>query len=379
MEHTGDGLALIDDQTTLNAAMAVIARARRIGVDTEADSRHHYPEKVCLIQVEADGQNFLIDPLARLDLSAFGPVLADPSVEKILHGADFDLRGLHRDWGFTVSGLYDTNVAAKFAGLERLGLAALIEDLLGVTIPKDLRLRRADWSKRPLSAEALGYAVEDVVHIGAVRDAVAAKVVGLGRQTWAAEEFTRLEEVRYEAPDPETVFFGVKGTHALDGKGLAVLKELYELRDAEARRADRPPAFVIPAEALVHICAHPDAELDTVPGLATSVLRRLGRDLKRAIEIGVAAPPIARPAPPYPFRPRPTSAQAKRLQHLKDWRIAEGTKLALDPSLLWPMRSMERLAREPGTLDSELESSDVRAWQQQAGFADSLRAVLARS
>ena len=253
MQHSDDRPALIGEQAELDRAMRAIARADRVGVDTEADSRHHYPEKVCLVQVAAAGRAYVIDPLARLDLTALGRVLANPAVEKILHGADFDLRGLNRDWGFTVRGLYDTNLAAKMAGLERLGLAALIEDLLGVTIPKDLRLRRADWSRRPLTAEALGYAVEDVVHLGAVRDAIDSKLAALGRRGWAAEEFSRIEEVRYEPPDPDTAFLAVKGTRALDGKGLAVLKELFAVREAEARRADRPPAFVIPAEAMVYL------------------------------------------------------------------------------------------------------------------------------
>ena len=203
MQHSDDRSALIGEQAELDRATRAIELADRIGVDTEADSRHHYPEKVCLVQVAADGSAYLIDPLARLDLTALGRVLADPAVEKILHGADFDLRGFNRDWGFTVRGLYDTNLAAKMAGLERLGLAALIEDLLGLTIPKDLRLRRADWSRRPLTAEALGYAVEDVVYLGAVRDAIDAKLAALGRREWATEEFSRIEETRYEPPGPQ--------------------------------------------------------------------------------------------------------------------------------------------------------------------------------
>ena len=377
MQHSDDRSALIGEQAELDRAMRAIERADRIGVDTEADSRHHYPEKVCLVQVAADGSAYLIDPLARLDLTALGRVLADPAVEKILHGADFDLRGLNRDWGFTVRGLYDTNLAAKMAGLERLGLAALIEDLLGVTIPKDLRLRRADWSRRPLTAEALGYAAEDVVYLGAVRDAIDAKLAALGRREWATEEFSRIEEARYEPPDPDTAFLAVKGSHTLDGKGLAVLKELFAVREAEARRADRPPAFVISAEALVYLAGRPDTELDHVPGLAASIVRRLGRNIVRALAAGAAAPPVQRPVPQFPFRPRPTPAQMKRLQLLKDWRIAEGARLSLDPSLLWPMRSFERLAREPQTLAVEIESPDVREWQR-SQFGGSLRDALAR-
>ncbi|MEE8517566.1 MAG: ribonuclease D, partial [Dehalococcoidia bacterium] len=237
----------VDDDGQLAGAMKRVGRARKIAVDTEADSRHHYPEKVCLIQVAADGRVFLIDSLASLDFAAFGRALADPKLEKVFHGADFDVRGLNRDWGFTVASLYDTNVAARFAGLERFGLAALVEDLLGIVIPKEQRLQRADWSRRPLSDEALEYAAGDVVHLVDVRDALDKRLKKLKRDKWVAEEFTRLAEVRYSAPEPETAFLSVKGSRVLDGKGLAVLRSLYELRETEARRLNRPTAFVISA------------------------------------------------------------------------------------------------------------------------------------
>ena len=217
-----------------------------------------------------------------------------------------------------------------------------------------------------------------MVYLGAVRDAIDAKLAALGRREWATEEFSRIEETRYEPPDPDTAFLAVKGSHTLDGKGLAVLKELFAVREAEARRADRPPAFVISAEAMVYLAGRPDTELGHVPGLAASIVRRLGRNIVRALAAGAAAPPVQRPAPQFPFRPRPTPAQMKRLQLLKDWRTAEGARLSLDPSLLWPMRSFERLAREPHTLAVEIESPDVREWQR-SQFVGSLRDALAQA
>ncbi len=141
---------LVDDASSFDQAASDMSGATRLAVDTEADSRHHYPEKVCLIQVATPQRAYLIDSLAALDVSPLGNVLADPDVEKVLHGADFDLRGLNRDFGFTTRSLYDTNVAAMFAGLDRFALAALIEDLLVIVIHKDQRLQRADRSRRPL-------------------------------------------------------------------------------------------------------------------------------------------------------------------------------------------------------------------------------------
>ena len=282
---------LVDDPRAFDRALRDIGAASRIGVDTEADSRHHYPEKVCLVQVATDRSAYVIDPLAIDDLSALGRVLADPHVEKVLHGADYDLRGLDRDFGFPVTPLYDTNVAARFAGLERFGLAALMEDVLGVVIPKQVALQKSDWSRRPLKPEALSYAAEDVVLLGVLRDNLDARLRALGRQAWAAEEFERLSEVRYSPPDPETAFLSVKGAGRLDGRGLAVLRSLYEMREAEARRRDLPQAYVLSTEAMLHLAAHPDAALPGVPGIGPATARRLGDAVGRAVRDGQQAPP----------------------------------------------------------------------------------------
>ena len=347
----------------------------RLGVDTEADSRHHYPEKVCLIQIAAGDLVYIVDPLAPLDVGLLRAVLEDRRVEKIFHGADFDLRGLNRDWGFEVNCVYDTNVAARFAGLERFGLAALIEDLLGHIIPKDQRLQRADWSKRPLSDVALDYAAADVAHLAEVRDALDSKLRELGRQGWVAEELERFEQIRYVPPDPETAFLSVRGSNRLDDKGRGILKSLFELREAEARRLDRPTAFVLPAETLVYISAHPDTDLTEVRGIGPSTVRRLGPAIRMAVQAGLDTGPVRRPMSERGFRARPSAARETRLKRLKEWRIKTGEILHLDPSLLWPMRNMERLAREPEAVDAEVSSPQVRRWQR-AEFEGTVRGLL---
>ena len=354
----------VDDPKGLRDAVTSISSATRLGVDTEADSRHHYPEKTCLIQIVASNRVFIIDPLADIDVGALREMFERPDVEKIFHGADFDLRGLNRDWGFELQGVYDTNTGARFAGLERFGYAALIEDLLGPVIAKDQRLQRSDWSKRPLTEAALEYAAADVVYLGGVRDAIDERVAKLGRSAWVTEELERLEQIRYTPPDPDSAFVSVRGSHKLDGRGLSVLKALWDLRETEARKLDRPTAFVISAEALVAIATEPEVDLADVKGLGQQTRRRLGSAIARAVKAGLAADPLKRPPGRAPFRPRPSAQEADRLTKLKEWRIAEGEKLSMDPSLLWPMKSLERLAREPEKFDEELESPEIRRWQR---------------
>ena len=347
-----------------------------MAIDTEADSRHHYPEKVCLLQLSDGAHSYLVDTLAGLDYGALGALFLDASVQKVLHGGDFDLRGLNRDFGFTFANCYDTSIAARFAGIERFGLASLLEELLDVHIPKDQRLRRADWSRRPLGEDALTYAASDVAHLPALRDVLDERLRALGRESWFAEECERLTEIRYAPPDPETAWLFVKGAHVLDGKGLAVLKPLFEFREAEALRLDRPPGYVLPAQALVHLAAHPDGAMEDVPGMSATLVRRYGRGVRAAVKAGVASPSLRRPRPTQPLFPRMTKVESARLTRLKRWRADLGAELAVDPSILWPMRSLERLARAPGSLDAECASTEVRAWQRER-FAEPLRRELA--
>ena len=344
-------------------------------MDTEADSRHHYPEKVCLLQLSDGERSYLVDTLAGLDYGPLGRLFLDGSVQKVLHGGDFDLRGLHRDFGFTFANCYDTSIAARFAGIERVGLASLLEELMDIRIPKDQRLRRADWSRRPLEDAALSYAVSDAAHLPALRDTLAERLRALGRESWAAEEFERLAEVRYAPPDPETAWLSVKGAHVLDGKGLAVLKELYEFREAEALRLDRPPGYVLPAQALVYLASHPGAALEEAPGMNPTLVRRYGRGVRAAVKAGASSPPLQRPRPTQPLFPRMTKAEAARLSRLKRWRSDLGAEMMVDPSILWPMRSLERLARAPESLDAECASAEVRVWQRERS-AEALRREL---
>ena len=376
MPEANTNYVWVDTDEGLRDAVAAMSTASRIGVDTEADSRHHYPEKTCLIQVCVGESVYVIDPLAAIDVGQMKGPLEDPGIEKIFHGADFDLRGLNRDWGIVCQNVFDTNIAARFAGLERFGYAALIEDLVGRVIPKDQRLQRADWSKRPLSEAALQYASADVIYLGTVRDEIERRVRKLGRWEWVAEELERVEQVRYTPPDQETAYLSVKGSYKLDGKALGVLKALWTLREGEARRRDRPPAFVLSAEALIALSSNPTMDLSEVPTLGASVRQRLGSAIQAAIEEGIERGPLKRPRPERPFQPRMSNEQEDVLKNLKQWRVAEGTRLSLDPSLLWPMRSMERLAGKPQSVDEEMQSPDVRRWQRKL-YESAIRRLLA--
>src|SRR5690606_19116179 len=115
-----------------------------------------YLDRISLVQISSRSENFLIDPLAIADLSPLAGILEDPGIEKIFHDADFDLRILDRDAGLTVSGLFDSQIAAAFLGEKGLGLGALVERFLEIKLPK--AYQRADWAERPLTEGMKDYA-----------------------------------------------------------------------------------------------------------------------------------------------------------------------------------------------------------------------------
>jgi ribonuclease D len=364
---------IVSQSAQLDAAVKAMLDSRVIALDTESNSFCYYPEQLCLIQIATSHKVYVIDTIVLKDLAPLKEVLADASIIKVVHAADQDIRSLDMHCGFRIRNLYDTSIAAHFAGSIRFGLATLIEDLLGVTIPKSKRLQRADWGRRPLSAKALDYAASDVRHLFALRKTLDQRLHALGRTEWVAEECSRLEEVQYAAPSPETAYLSAKGIRDLDGQGLAVLRSLFMFREEEARRQHRPLFFVVPDAVLVSLAMCPTATLSDVPGLGQARLQRYGRGLEKAIRDGLAAPPIHRP--PHVTGERLSHKQMQRLTQLKEWRVSLGTTLSLDPSLLWPMASLGRLAKTPHTIDVELTSSDVRRWQRD-NFALDLRAYL---
>ena len=164
-QATPDAAETVTTTERLTEVVRRASRSRVVCLDIESNGLHRYPERVCLVQLASEGSVFLIDPIATPDMSSLGGLLSDPSVEKVLHSADYDLRSLDRDWGFRISNLFDTSVAAAFLGSTSLGLAAVLQEYLGVQIPKSRRLQRADWTVRPLSEEARLYAASDVLHL----------------------------------------------------------------------------------------------------------------------------------------------------------------------------------------------------------------------
>lgn len=369
----------VDSAERLSALAAQLHRLPLIAVDTEAAGFHRYLDRLSLVQVSSRDANWLIDPQAVPDLSALGPVLADPAVETIFHDADFDLRILDRDAGLEVHGLFDTQIAAAFLGERSLGLGNVAEAYLGLKLPK--AYQRADWAERPLSEGMLDYAVTDTVHLPALRDRLRAELQERGRLAWAEEEFRRREETRWaENTDAREAWMRVKNARDLPPRGLAILRELHAWREGVAEERDQATFRVLGNEALLALSAQPPRNtraLASVSGVSEGMAQRRGREMLAAIERGLAVPEDELPRFPRGRRPERDPELDARIERIKSVRNQRADALGLDPGFLMGRNLLEEIARaQPSGMEQLLGVPGVRRWQTEA-LGDALLRALA--
>lgn len=364
-------LVLVETPEALAAAVDALSRAPVIGVDTEADSFHHYQEKVCLLQVSDLDTDFVIDPLAVTDLSPLGAIMANPEQVKIFHGADYDVVSMRRDFGFTFRNLFDTMLGAQFAGLPRVGLADLIRHWFGWEIDK--KYQRHDWAARPLGEEHLHYARGDTHFLPALRDVLITRLTRLGRLEPLMEECQILETRAWQGRtrDPED-FYRVKGSKQLPVEALRVLRALYAYREQEAAAMDRPVFKVIPDDVLLELARARPTSYDALANTmrkGSGIVRRHGRSL--ADVIATAVEDTSDVPPPPPARPKGGDGPALRGRDqerlflaLKEWRNAVVAFEGLPAVAVVSNGVLKELARVGPRTQEELEAvPELRRWQ----------------
>jgi len=274
------------------------ARAReegRLGIDTEFMPEGRYRPLLCLVQVCVGDEIAVLDPIEHDlgDPTAFAAVLADPAVEVVLHAGRQDVAILRRAWNTTFANVFDTQIAAGFAGFSaQAGYTGLIHDLLRIRLSKSASFTR--WDARPLTPEQLRYAREDVEHLLALTDELQRRLRERGRLDWAREECVAIAEATDER-DPEDAWRRLPRVSGLDPRGRAVAKELAAWRERRAAAEDRPVGSVLRDPTLVELAKRAPAsarELGQIRGAGPDVVRRRARDILAAIERGRAVPPI---------------------------------------------------------------------------------------
>jgi ribonuclease D len=305
----------------------------------------------------------VVDSLAPLN-----QVLGDPGVEIVFHDADYDLRLLHQEYGFHAIKLFDTRVAAQLLNEPGVGLAALLEKYLGVHLDK--RFQRADWSARPLSPEMLEYAAGDTRHLPMLRDLLREQLIQRGRLAWAEEEFGLLSGVRWHAVNAdEPAYLRMKGAKALNARGLAILRELFQWRDDLAQRTDRAAFRILNNEPMLFMAKSPPSDLRAlkeVRGIGPEQAERRGRDILAAVQRGLSIPEQDLPRVTRPPRRQADPAYEARLERLKGVRNQLAIRYDLAPGVLCSNGTLEAVARtNPATIQEMAEISELRRWQLQ--------------
>ena len=359
---------LIEDDAGLGRLMERIGDVGEIAVDTEADSFFSYREKVCLIQVTADGEDYLVDPLAGLDLAPLGEVLADDQTTKVFHDGEYDVLILKRMYGFSFRNLFDTRVAAATLGSKSPGLASVLRDRFSIELDK--AMQRSNWGKRPLSDKQIAYARLDTRFLLPLAAEQQPELEETGRDVIVRGECQRLE--RLEPPDTSfnpDEFVRLKGARALAPIERQVLRELFTIREQRAEARNQPPFRVVNNDVLVRVAARRPRsrrELERIDGISPKQAARIGDDLLRAVKRGEELGPLKRlPTLPSKDGTSALSDEGYELhERLKAWRKQRALDEGIDSGYLLNRHVLLAVAAErPGTIDELERTGDILAWQ----------------
>jgi ribonuclease D len=387
-----DGLPpLVEAPVALRAAIEALAKGTGpVAVDAERASGFRYGHRAFLVQFRRKGSGtVLIDPVACPDLSELDAVLA--GTEAVLHAASQDLPCLAA-LGYRPRLLFDTEIAGRLLGCPRVGLATMVESMLGLGLEKSHSA--ADWSTRPLPEEWLRYAALDVEVLVELRDLLAEQLAAQGKLEWARQEFAAVLAAPPSPPRADP-WRRTSGIHKVrNRRGLAVVRELWLERDKIARRRDMSPTKVLSDSAIVEaarLMPTGPAELGAVAGFSSRNARRHMPEWLRAIGRARAqpdrslplasAPPGEGPPPAHRWQDRDPEA-AKRLTAVRAVVAALADEHAMPAENLVPPDAVRRLAWQPPAdltptaIAADLAGYGARPWQVELAAVPIARALL---
>jgi ribonuclease D len=357
---------IISDSARLEEFAARLATAPCIGLDTEFLRERTYRPQLCLLQLAGPGAAACVDPLAGMPLDALRPLLADGNRPKIVHAARQDLEVLWPVFG-PVANVYDTQIAAALTGMPaQIGYSELVRRLLGIDLPKGQT--RTDWSRRPLSEAQLHYAIDDVVHLPALRAALDETLARLDRLAWLQEELSTLVDEDKLFVDPERAVEKLRWSGELDEDRARLAQRLAAWRERRAIDRDRPRSWILDDSSLRGIVLRVPRDMDalaTVPDITPGFVERSGEAVLQVIrEAGLPAS-----LPPPAQRARPDPVLQARVKRLSGAVQSQAQKLSIAPELLATRRDLESIARGA-------EVAEVLPGWRSSVVGDSLAAAL---
>jgi ribonuclease D len=351
---------IIRTSKALSALIKQLKQEKRIAIDTESNSLHAYRERVCLIQVSTNTQDYIIDPLS-VNVQPLDAIFEDTEIEKVFHAAEYDLMCLKRDYSFIFRNLFDTMMAARICGLPAYGLGALLKEYKGIELDK--RHQRDDWGKRPLPQDSLQYAQMDTHYLLELRDQFWDMLIEQGRMDEAQEVFTELCAI-----PPASIREFDRGSYWHIGKPnmlkpheMLVLRELVELREILAEKRNLPPYKVLNNSTLITLSRQ---QPTTIPDLrkyiAARQARRYEKDILYAIKRGQESKQPAKP----PAVPMPDPIVAERYAILHTWRKERAVGRGVDSDVIISKQALWDIAENaPRTLDDLREIKSIGDWK----------------
>ena len=307
---------VLDTQDGVDGVVGAALKAGRVALDTEFMREKTYRARLCLVQLATSQALFVIDPLAKLDISEIGGLVADPGVEVVVHAGRQDLELFHELFGALPRNVFDVQVAAGFAGYgANLPYGRLVGEVAGVRLEKGESY--TDWCRRPLSRAQIKYAGDDVRHLLEIATRLKERLEELGRLEWAREEMAALEDPAAYEFAPGEAWRRVSGRGSLSGRQTAILKELAHWREESAARRDVPRGWIVRDQTLIEIARRAPSSpgaLKSIRGFNAREADRSARDIFAAIERGRKAPVVesARPLP------RSATVKARMVSGLAD-------------------------------------------------------------
>ncbi len=364
-----DPAVVVDTDLALQKAIVRLAAeldaAPLLAVDTESNSMYAYREHICLIQLSTRQTDYIVDPLTVIDIYPLAALFEDTRIEKVFHAAENDILGLKRDYGFEFYNIFDTLIAARICGRKSFGLNSLLNEHFEVQLDK--RHQRDNWGKRPLPPQSLRYAQMDTHYLPLLRDLLFADLEQTGRLAEAREAFSDLERLppgeRREF-DPEG-YWRLGAPYQLNRRQMAVLREMFLLREEIAAQRDVPPFKVLNNPVLVTLAQElPRSKraLNRLSGISPNDVRRYGERIMQAIERGLNATP-----PKRPRQQRPDAAVMGRYEALSHWRKTRAEERGVESDVIVPRATLWALAKQPpGTLDDLREVDGLGPWRLEA-------------
>jgi len=371
---------LVEDARGFDRMMRVLDGVDELAVDTEADSFFSYKEKVCLIQITAAEQDFLVDPLARFDISALGEILGDGRKLKVFHDGEYDILIMKREYRFEFQNLFDTRVAAATLGTQAPGLAAVLHDRFQITLDKSMQ--RSDWGARPLTEKQIRYARLDTHFLLPLMREQEADLAARGRAMIVEGECRRLEaltppEAKFE-PDE---FVKLKGARLLAPVERQVLRELFILRENLAEASNQPPFRIMNPDALIDLAQRKPRTreaLSAARGFTSKQVRRMGDEVLDAITRALEMGPLKK-FPSLPSRDGThelSDEQVELHERLKGWRKSVAAQWGIDAAYLVNRHVLLRLAKSaPTTPEAVARIEGVQDWHKRE-FASAIADVV---